>query len=237
MGLPSPEQLAELSGKIVEQGQLCHGVWGKFSSVMKSLMLKLGPMAAQTGVTQAASAAGVTSGLQVVAVGAASVTLAPIGAALAPWIGAAMIASQAGKIFDLYDLRDDAVKSTKSPTRYGCGCGNCVKNIQYIIDKKERNVALVAVGVGTLGVSAIFKGFHSLGKKIYSAAKSEMRPKEKVSRDLVDSARGGCTAAMGVVFLLSGSWSLTGPRDAETMATAVAIMTSSDGWEKLKSNW
>lgn len=237
MGLPSPEQLAELSGKIVEQGRLCHGAWAKFANVLKSLALKLGPTAMQSGVTQGAAAAGVTSGLQVVGIGAVGITLAPIGAALAPWIGAAMVASQAGKIFDLYDLRDDALKGGNSPVLYRCGCGNCGKNIQYIIDKKERNVALVAVGVGTLGVSAIFKGFHSLGKKLYSAAKSETRPKAKVSQDLVESARGGCTAAMGVIFLLSGSWSLTGPRDAQTMVTAVAIMTSSDGWEKLKSNW
>jgi hypothetical protein len=241
MGLPSPEQLAELSGKIEEQGRLCHGAWGKFTSVLKSIALKLGPTAVQTGATQGASALGVSSGLQVAAVSvggvSVGVTLAPIGAALAPWIGAAMIACQAGKIFGLYDLRDDALKGGNSPVLYSCRCGKCAKNIQYIIDKKERNVALVAVGVGTLGVSAIFKGFHSFGKKVYSAAKGETRPKEQVSRDLVTSARGGCTAAMGVIFLLSGSWSLTGPRDAETMATAVAIMTSSDGWEKLKSNW
>lgn len=237
MGLPSPQQLAELSGKIVEQGRLCHGTWGKFTSVLKSLAMKLGPTAMQTGATQGASALGVSSGLQVVGIGAVGITLAPIGAALAPWIGAALVASQAGKIFDLYDLKDDALKGGNSPVLYSCRCGKCAKNIQYIIDKKERNVALVAVGVGTLGVSAIFKGFHSLGKKIYSSAKGETRPKEQVSRALVDSARGGCTAAMGVVFLLSGSWSLTGPRDAETMTTAVAIMTSSDGWEKLKSSW
>lgn len=240
MGLPSPQQLQELSDQIIVQGQLCNGKWAKFSSVLKSLAQKLAPTAMQTGVTQGAAALGVSSGIKVgISVGSVALgaTVAPIGAVLAPWIGAAMVASQAGKIFSLYDLKEDAVKGSSSPVVYRCKCQKCAKNIQYIIDKKERNVALVAVGVGTLGASAIFKGFHSLGKKIYSAAKGEARPKEIVSRAIVDSARDGCTVAMGVVFLFSGSWSLMGPRDVETMSTAVAILTSEDGWEKFKGFW
>ncbi|MGF1626119.1 MAG: hypothetical protein ACFCVH_14650 [Alphaproteobacteria bacterium] len=240
MGLPSPEQLNQLSGLILKQGQYTHGAWGKFKSVLASLTAKLAPAAVQAGVSHGAAAAGVSSGLQVgftvgsVAVGTA---IAPIGAALAPWIGAAVVATQAGKIFSLHDLKADALRGGSRDVNYSCACRKCAKNIGYIIDKKERNVALVAIGVGTLGASAILKGFHSLGKKLYSAAAGETRPKETVSREVVESARGGCTTAMGAVFLLSGSWSFTGNRDSETMATAVAIITSADGWEKLKSLW
>lgn len=240
MGLPSPDQLNELSGLVAKQGQLCHGAWGKFKSVLASLAAKLGPTAVQTGATHAAAAAGVSSGLQVgftvggVAVGTA---IAPIGAALAPWIGAAVVASQAGKIFSLHDLKADAARGGSKDVNYTCGCGACARNIGYVLDKKERNVALVAVGVGTLGVSAIFKGFHSVGKKLYSKAMGETRPKERTCRDLIASARKGCTTAMGAIFLLSGPWSFTGSRDSETMATAVAIITSDDGWEKLHGLW
>lgn len=38
---------------------------------------------------------------------------------------------------------------------------------------------------------------------------------------------------MGAILLLSGRWSFTGSRDSETMATAAAIITSDDGWERL----
>jgi hypothetical protein len=240
MGLPSPDQLRELSGLILKQGQFCNGKWQMFKSVMASLMAKLAPVGVQSGITHAVAASGVASGLQVgftmgsVAVGTA---VAPVGAILAPWIAAATIATQAGKIFSLHDLKSDASRGGSKDVNYTCVCGSCAKNIGYIIDKKERNVALVAVGVGTLGVSAIFKGIHSVGKKLYSKAAGEMRPKEKTCRAIVDSARRGCTTAIGTVFLLSGSWSFTGGRDTETMATAVATITSVDGWEKLHGAW
>lgn len=240
MGLPSPEQLNQLSGLVVKQGQLCHGKWPKFKGVLGSLLTALAPTAAQTGVTQATTAMGVSSGLSVgVTTGGVLIgtTVAPIGAALAPWIGAATIAMQAGKIFSLYDLKEDALKGGSKAVNYTCGCGKCAKNIQYIIDKKERNVALVAVGVATLGVSAIGKAFHSVGKSLYAKVTGETRPKEKCCRDIVASARAGCTAAMGTIFLLSGSWTFMGDRDTATMATAVATITSEDGWEKLKSQW
>lgn len=241
MGLPTPEQLNELSGKVLEHGKLCRGKWEKFTNVLTTLLAKAAPSAAQAGVTKGASALGVSSGLQVGAtVGGVAVgtTIAPVGVALAPWIAAATIASQAGKIFSLYDIKDDVLKGGSPKVTYVCHCGQCAKNIGYIIDKKERNVGLVAVGVFTLGASAVIKGVHSLGKKVKSAVKSEMRPKEKTCRDLIDSARDkGCTAAMATIFLLSGSWSFMGNREAKTMATAVAIVTSEDGWDKFKSLW
>lgn len=241
MGLPTPEQLSALSGQVLAHGKLCRGKWEKFTDVLTSLLAKAAPSAAQAGVTKGASALGVSSGLHVGAtVGGVAIgtTLAPIGAALAPWIAAATVASQAGKIFSLHDIKEDVLKGGSPKVTYVCNCGQCAKNIGYIIDKKERNVGLVAVGVFTLGASAVIKGVHSLGKKVKSALKSEMRPKEKTCRDLIESAREkGCTAAIATIFLLSGSWSFMGNRETKTMATAVAIMTSEDGWDRLKSQW
>src|SRR5690554_1384742 len=123
MGLPTPEELNVLSGQVMEYGRLCRGNWDKFASVLKSLLAKAAPAAAQAGVEHGAAALGVSSGLQVgrtvggVAVG---VTLAPIGAALAPWIAAATVASQAGKIFSLHDLKADALKGGGSAVNYSC---------------------------------------------------------------------------------------------------------------------
>lgn len=233
MGLPSPEQLDRLSGLVVAEGERCHGNWEKFTAVLSSLLQKAVPTAVQSGLTQAAGAIGIQSGLVL----ATGVSIAPIGAAIGPWIAAATIATQAGKIFDLHDLKADAARGGGQATDYSCVCGSCAKNIGYIIDKKERNVGIVAVSVFTLGVAAIAKGIHSIGKSAYSKLTGDMRPKEKTCRDLITSARYGCTTAMGTIFLLSGSWSLTGSRDSKTLATAVAIITSEDGWEKLKSLW
>jgi hypothetical protein len=243
MGLPSPEQLNELTGLVAREGQRCHGTWDKFKNVLESILAKLGPMAAQKGATMAASAAGVgSSGLPVTiaTVGGVAIgtTLAPIGAAIAPWIAAATVANQAGKIFSLHDLKTDATKGASANVDYVCHCRQCAKNIGYIIDKKERNVGLVAVGVGTLGVSAVLKAAHSVGKKLYSKyIEKEMRPKERTCRDLIRSAREGCTVAMATIFLLSDNWTFMGDRQAKAMATAVAIITSDDGWEKLHSLW
>lgn len=242
MGLPSPEQLQELSGLIIKEKQRCYNRWDKFKNVMAAIAAKLGPILAQKGATLAAAKAGVDSGLPLtvatVAGTGVGVTLAPIGVALAPWIAAATIANQAGKIFSLHDLKTDATKGASANVDYVCHCRQCAKNIGYIIDKKERNVGLVAVGVGTLGVSAVLKAAHSVGKKLYSKyIEKEMRPKERTCRDLIRSAREGCTVAMATIFLLSDNWTFMGDRQAKAMATAVAIITSDDGWEKLHSLW
>ncbi|MGH7081372.1 MAG: hypothetical protein ACREFV_02770 [Acetobacteraceae bacterium] len=233
MGLPSPEQLDQLSKLVVVEGRRCNGNWDKFTAVLGSLLQKVAPSAAQSGVTQVASAVGVNSGLAL----ATGISIAPIGAAIGPWIAAAAIATQAGKIFDLHDLKADAARGGSQATDYGCACANCARNIGYIIDKKERNVGIVAVSAFTFGVAAILKGIHSVGKSLHSKATGDMRPKERTCRDLIVSARRGCTAAMGTIFLLAGSWSLTGSRDSKAMATAVAIITSEDGWEKFKGLW
>ena len=241
MGLPSPQQLQDLSGLVLERNRICRGKWDKFKSVLGSIMMKLGPSAAQSGVTQAVNATtGLQSGAAISVAGAAGVTVAPIGAVLAPWIAVALIAKQAGTIFSLHDLKEAAAARGSGATsvRYTCNCGKCFENIKYIVDKKERNVGLVAVGVFTLGASAILKGVHSIGKKVSSAIKGEQRPKELVCRGLIASAReNGCTTAIATIFLLSGSWTMFGDRDVKTMAKATAIITSEDGWEQLKSDW
>jgi hypothetical protein len=241
MGLPSPEQLQELSGLIIKEKQRCYNRWDKFKNVMAAIAAKLGPILAQKGATLAAAKAGVDSGLPLtvatVAGTGVGVTLAPIGVALAPWIAAATIANQAGKIFSLHDLKADAMKGANADVDYVCTCGKCVQNIGYILDKKERNVGLVAIGVGTLGVSAVIKTMHSIGKKVASKLAGEQRPKEKTCIGLIESARDGCTAAMATIFLLSDTWTFMGDRQAKALATATAIITSEDGWERLHSLW
>ncbi|MGH7121300.1 MAG: hypothetical protein ACRELF_25595 [Gemmataceae bacterium] len=201
--------------------------------MLSSLLQKALPSAVQSSVTEVAAAMGIHGGLALVA----GISIAPNGAAIGPWVAAATIATQAGKIFELYDLKADAARSGSKATDCRCACGGCVKNIGYVIDKKERNVGVVAVSVFTSGVAAIAKGIHSVGKSVYSKLAGDMRPKEKTCRDIVTSARRGCNVAMGTIFLLSGSWSLTGPRDSKTLGTAAAIITSEDGWEKLRTLW
>jgi hypothetical protein len=101
-----------------------------------------------------------------------------------------------------------------------------------VLDKKERNVGRVAIGVGTVGVSAIFTSAHSIIKKFQSG-----RPKELVSKGLVDAARGGCTVAMAAVFLMCGNWVFLRGGNAGIMRRAIAIITAEDGWSVLKSEW
>ncbi|GGF86562.1 hypothetical protein GCM10007301_53040 [Azorhizobium oxalatiphilum] len=188
---------------------------------------------------EAALEHGVKKGVDSLAVSGAAVmgvTFAPVSAAAALWIGVTVVAVQAGKVFNLYTLRDDARSPTRKRTTYYCKCGNCADNIQYIIDKKERNAGVVALSVGTVGIVGIGKKIHSLGKRIKSAIKGEERPKEKVSKAMVKSAREGCLASMAAVFLLSGSW-WNGYRDVATMQQAVITLTTEDGWKKFKDNW
>lgn len=260
MGLPTPEQLEELSAILAGQapGQNRIGFWSEedqrrdlgrlntpsrpssvpVSDKAATFAKKTGQFAVTTGVPAAVNAVahveyGIRSSVQMAG---HTVTIAPLGAALSAWIGITTVAVQAGKVFDLYTLRDDARSTIRNRTTYYCECGKCAGNIQYIIDKKERNVGVVALSVGTLGVVGIGKMFHSVGKKLKSKIMGETRPKERVSREIVASARGGCLAAMGTIFLLSGSWT-HGYREKKTMEAAVLTLTATNGWEKLQSNW
>ncbi len=265
MGLPSPQLLAELSDILDGSHQSNKmGFWSEKDQRAELARLGSPPPApgsrptldkaayyAKKGVGTAAPKLAATAGSALIHGGVSvggnvnvlhhaipmTTTLAPFGSAITAWISMATVAVQAGKVLDLYTLRDDARGGKHGATVYYCNCTQCEKNIQYIIDKKERNVGVVAVSVGTLGVAGILKIFHSTGKKLKSMIAKEVRPKEQVSRDLITSGKeNGCLAALATIFLLSGSWT-NGYRDKSTMEAAVLTLTAVDGWKKLKDNW
>lgn len=237
MSLPTPKQLEDLGNLILEHGRLTNNKWYTYQGMLQSLERARGDLAAtavgmtaKAGVNAAATAAGLSTAGATTAIG--FVAFVPLGAALAPWIAAADIARQAGSIFELHDLKEQAVQRGATAGRYRCVCGNCFENITYVLDKKERNIGRIAIGVATVGVSALFTSAYSIGKSFQSG-----RPKEIHSKGLVASARGGCTVAIATIFLLAGNWEFLRGGNAGTMRRAIAIITSEDGWEALKSSF
>lgn len=238
MTLPTKEQMTTLSGLIVDHGKTIGHKWYTFKGVLQALKRSSGDIASHAVSSGAQSAvthgAGIASGLVI----APGVAFAPLGAAISPWIAAAEVVRRSGDIWNLHDLHTHAVDgATGSTVHYSCMCGKCAGNIKYVINKKERNVGRIAIGVGTLGVSALFTTAWSIGKKVYSKAKGEMRPKERVSRELIESARSGCTVALATVFLLAGNWEWMRGGNAATMQRAIAMIIAEDGWSELKSSW
>ena len=226
MTLPSPAQMDELSGLIVEHGKTIKNKWYSYKGMKASLdrsagdiLMKVASTGAQAVLT---AAAGVATGMAFIS----------FGAVLTPWIAAADVVRRSGDIFELHDLKDHAAGKDMAGLKYHCHCGKCAENIKYVVDKKERNVARIAVGVATVGVSAFFNSIYSIGKSFQSG-----RPKETVSKGLVDSSRKGCTTAIATVFLLSGDWQMLRGGNAGIMRRALAIITAEDGWKELKSAW
>lgn len=226
MSLPSPEQLESLSALLIVEGKKTQNKWYTYQNVLSSLERNKGDLASMAvsgGVKSGVNAAGAAAGV------ATGVAFVPIAAALTPWIAAAEVVRQAGDIFELHDLKEEALKTGG---RYKCVCGKCAINIGYVVDKKEMGVAKIAVGVATLGASAIFTTAHDISKSFESG-----RPKELHSKGLVDSARIGCTVAMAAIFLLAGNWAFMKGGNAGTMRRAVSILTSEDGWAELKKSY
>ena len=176
---------------------------------------------------------------------ASVVSIAPITSIIAPWIAVVTIAAQSGTIFSLHDLKADIVASNSGRTTkhtYRCNCGGmgagtCFDAIKYIVDKKERNVGLVAVHAFTFSATFWLKKAHSIGKKAYYAATKTEGGKSTASKTIVNNARKGCTSAMATVFLLAGSWTMLGERDRKTLEKATAVISSTDGWEVFKEDW
>lgn len=253
MGLPSPAQLQDLSSRISQVDALIHGKWGDFKAVSQNIALALGPQAVSVGTGLAVSAAtgsqAASTATQVaVSIGSAStavVSIAPITSIIAPWIAVVTIAAQAGTIFSLHDIKNDIVASqggraTRFTYRCNCGglgAGTCFDAVKYIVDKKERNVGLVAVHAFTFSATFWLKKAHSIGKKIYYKASGNEGGKTTASKTIVANARKGCTSAMATIFLLAGSWTMLGDRDRKTLEKATAIISSSDGWEVFKEDW
>jgi hypothetical protein len=238
MALPTPDQMQELSTLVVEQGKVVKGKWYTYKGMKQTLDRASGSIATAAVGSAVKAGAGAASGTGAalasatgVGAGIFAVTFIPFGAVLAPWIAAVDIARVAGDIFELHDLKDDASKGAGS-TRYKCGCGKCAQNIKYVVDKKERNVGRVAIGVGTVGISALFTSVYSIAKSFQGG-----RPKELVSKGLVESARAGCTVAMASVFLMCGNWEFLRGGNGGIMRRAIAVITSTDGWEVLKAEW
>jgi hypothetical protein len=232
MALPPPDQIEKLFGVLRLHTATGTATFGKFDKV-KSDLEKICKMALSAGL-QSGLQHGVTvlSGVavQTVTVGAASMAIFPIGAALGPWLAAAVIVRQANGIFALHDLKSHA--SGKGTAAYRCSCGACAKGLGYIVDKKENNVAILAVSVFTVGLPMIFDKINSVRKSFQSN-----RPKEIHSRQFVQSARGGCLSAMATILLLCGKWDNDKPPDPKLMIEAVAILLADDGWARLKSKW
>jgi hypothetical protein len=61
----------------------------------------------------------------------------------------AAIAYRPDGIFALHDLRESAADT--GDLAYHCSCSNCVNDPTYVINRKEANVAIMTVGVATLG--------------------------------------------------------------------------------------
>jgi hypothetical protein len=221
MKIPTPDMLA----KILE---VCQGAapqptaFEPFSET-KAKIAKYAKAAfiagAQSGLQTAVTAGSGVATLSV-PVGMASLALFPLGAALAPWLTAAAIASKAESIFALHDLRSSA----KAGGGFKCSCGNCVANLTYVIDRKENNVAVLAVGVFTAGLAIIADRLNSVRKSF-----EKNRPKERICTSIVTGARGGCVCAIGTVLMIR--------EEKDAIVDAIAVIWSTDGALRLKSKW
>lgn len=97
-------------------------------TTLKSIAMAGSRAAAESGLQAAVTmGSGVSSGVAVGA-GFASMTLFPLGAALAPWLGALAIAQASTGIFALYNLKEAATRS--GPGGYPCSCGDWPEKIE-----------------------------------------------------------------------------------------------------------
>lgn len=232
MPLPTPAQMRDLHAKL-ELSRLSdrphYGTWDKVRAGLLGVLQKGGMLAVETGVKSAVTdLSGAAS--YAVGVGGASLTLFPVGAALGPWIGAAKIAYAADGIFAFHDLKDFAAGAKGS--YYSCSCGKCVAGLQYVINKKENNVAIAAVSIFTAGLPLIVDKINSVRKHFQAD-----RPKEQHSRQFVQSARGGCVNAMAAIMLMCGKWPKDGAADPKLYVEAVTCIIADNGWELVKSKW
>lgn len=230
MPLPPPESIETLFGFLRPYSNST--TFGPFKEV-KDKLIKIARMLGVTGVqsgmqmaiTSGVAAAGVASGASLVVT-----SFAPIGAAIGPWLSAAAIYTKADGIFALHDLKDFA--SGRRAGIYTCSCGKCSAGLQYVVDRKENNVAILALAPFTGGLSAIVDRINSVRKSF-----QKNRPKEMHSRQFVESARGGCVSAMAAIMLLCGKWPADKPPDQNLLIEAITILLADDGWAHLKSKW
>jgi hypothetical protein len=230
MPLPPPDSIETLFGFLRPySNSTTFGPFNKVKSELQKVAKMLGTLgvqsAMQTGITSGVAAAGVASGVSL-----GVVAFAPLGAALGPWLSAAAIYTKADGIFALHDLKEFA--SGRRQGIYKCSCGKCAGGLQYVIDRKENNVAVLALAPFTAGLSAIVDRINSVRKSF-----QKNRPKEQHSRQFVVSARGSCVCAMASIMLLCGKWPADKPPDQALLIEAITILLATDGWEHLKAKW
>jgi hypothetical protein len=127
-------------------------------------------------------------------------------------------------------LRSSA--SGRGDVAYSCGCGNCVKNLTYVIDRKETNAAILAIGIFTAGLAIVADHVCSMAKSF-----QKNRPKEQICKSFVEGARGGCICAVASIMMICGEWKQNEKADTALAAEAIAIIWSSDSPLRLKSKW
>ncbi|PWC35885.1 hypothetical protein [Azospirillum sp. TSO35-2] len=231
MPLPPPAKLQELARIFRDNApplsklEPFSETKAKLAKYSKMLLIASAQTGLQTGVTMLSGAPTVA-----VSVGIGSIALFPLGAALGPWLGALAIGLKANGIFALHDLRSSA--GGKGDNAYTCTCGHCVTNLTYVIDRKEANTAIMALGIFTGGLTIIVDRLNSIRKSF-----QKNRPKEKICVSMIDGARGGCLCAIASVMMLCGEWKQDEKADAALAAEAIAVIWSSDGHARLKSKW
>ncbi|CAO3428915.1 hypothetical protein [Azospirillum doebereinerae] len=229
MALPPPAKLQELAEIFQRNAPTSFEPFSETKAKIVKYSKMLVIAGAQSGL-QTAVTMGVGAPTVAIGVGIGSIALFPLGAALGPWLGALAIGAKANGIFALHDLRSSAAR--KGDNNYTCSCGKCVENLTYVINRKENNVAIMATGIFTAGLTIIADRLNSVRKSF-----QKNRPKEKVCSSLVAGSRGGCVCAIASVMMICGEWKQEDKPDQALVAEAVAVIWSSDGHARLKSKW
>lgn len=225
--LPDSKLLAELNAKIHEydkNNEIAKHPYVVMMATFARTVLQSGVKSGvDFGIATGLGAAGVKSGLAI-GFGAASITVAPIAAALAPWIAAVTLGLKVSKVNGLIDLRDDVDPKKGSTLGYSCKCGKCHKNLSYMVEKEHERAFRIAVYTTVVGLVVLpFKALHSTVKSFMKG-----RPKEIASEELVAAGRIGCTVAMATVCLLVGE------NTKENLCKVVSIIGAKDGARVLK---
>ena len=194
----------------------------------------------QSGVSHAASIAGhVPTALHVGAVGGTSVvSVGGVGAAVGPALTAGAIALTADKYIALCDLKACAegdYENVDVPYLYSCDCGQCAKNLDYIIAKEQGWMGCKALGAATFGFTALGKVVFELAKGPVIRAQGRERQSHQVSKSIVASAKARCEVAIATVFLFSDKWTPI-DRSEHSIARTVEVILA-EKWGKVLNAW
>lgn len=235
-GLIPPERLQGLVKDVFSKAPTKFAPFSSTKTTLKSIAMSGSRAAVESGLQSAITlGSGVSSGV-VVGAGFASMTLFPLGVALAPWLGALATYQASTQIFALYNLKEAATRSGAGG--YPCSCGKCVESIGYVINKKENNVAIAAVSIFTVGLALVADRINSVRKSF-----QKNRPKEQMCRNLITGARAGCVCAIGAIILLCGDWPEKIEKQQELILETTSIIWADidhkddGGIVRLKTKW